>query len=274
LPLLSDRSFHKAPSKEDSVFPLAVADTEPDGWGRRVIARARAKQRSAKRAQGGESVTSALSEVDYLLGVDDISRVGALRFKRTGKTFERAPEPGERGTPPLLEIRQIIDASHALERGTETAQDLRYLRGKGTSLGGMRPKCSLFDDDGSLAIGKFPSIVDDRAVTKGEVLALRLAASAGVNAARARTVYSDGLPVTIVRRFDRVEGNRLPYASAATMLQAARGDDRSYTEIADQTRSPAGVSSRVRRKWTCQTQKPGCSRPPSSTRAVTKPSAY
>jgi serine/threonine-protein kinase HipA len=216
------------------VFPFAVADTEPDGWGRRVIARARAKQRSAKRVEGNEPPTSALSELDYLLGVDDISRVGALRFKRTGKSFERVPEPGERGTPPLLELRQIIHASHALERGTETAEDLRYLRGRGTSLGGMRPKCSLIDQDGWLAIGKFPSISDDRAVTKGEVLALRLAAQAGVNAAHARTVYSDDLPVTVVRRFDRVDGNRLPYASAATMLQAARSEDRSYTEIADQ----------------------------------------
>ncbi|HEY0469179.1 MAG TPA: HipA domain-containing protein, partial [Polyangiaceae bacterium] len=71
-------------------------------------------------------------------------------------------------------------------------------------------------------------------VTKGEVLALRLAARAGINAAQARTVYSGDLPVTVVRRFDRVSGSRLPYSSAATMLQASRQEDRSYTEIADQ----------------------------------------
>jgi len=85
-------------------------------------------------------------------------------------------------------LERVFQASRAVERGDETAEDLRYLQGKGTSLGGMRPKCTLLDEDGRLAIGKFPSLSDERSVTRGEVLALKLAAQAGIDAAPARVV--------------------------------------------------------------------------------------
>jgi serine/threonine-protein kinase HipA len=90
-----------------------------------------------------------------------------------------------------------------------------------------------------LAIGKFPSVTDERSVTKGEVLALRLARRAGINAADARIVESDGSVVALIRRFDRTpEGGRLMYVSAATMLGAEPGDhgEHSYTEIVDALR--------------------------------------
>src|ERR1700675_1431139 len=74
---------------------------------------------------------------------------------------------------------------------------------RGTSLGGLRPKCSVIDDDGALSIGKFPSVEDERAVTKGEVLAMQLAKAAGINAPQARVIDSEGIPVTLIRRFDR-----------------------------------------------------------------------
>ncbi len=239
LPLLTDRQFRKAPRRSDSVFHFALGDTEPDGWGCRVIARDHAKQRRRGAAASGAATTLALTELDYLLGVDDISRVGALRLRDASGNFVRAIEDSERGTPPLMELADILRASHAVERGTETVNDLRYLRGRGTSLGGMRPKCTVIDEDGHLAIGKFPSIHDDRAVTKGEVLALRLAAMAGINAAQARIVYSEGVPVALIRRFDRVLGGRIPYLSATAMLQASREDEHSYTEIADRIISVA-----------------------------------
>lgn len=88
--------------------------------------------------------------------------------------------------------------------------DLAYLRGRATSLGGMRPKCTVVDEDGHLAIGKFPTVSDDRAVTKAEVLAFNLAAAAGIDAARGRIVHSDGIPVALIRRFDRTNGGRIP----------------------------------------------------------------
>lgn len=95
------------------------------------------------------------------------------------------------------------------------------------------------DDDGRLAIGKFPSVHDERAVTKGEVLALRLAALAGIDAAEARAVSSNGVAVALVRRFDRTaSGQRIPFISAATFIGADPNDEQVhfYTEIVDALR--------------------------------------
>jgi serine/threonine-protein kinase HipA len=97
----------------------------------------------------------------------------------------------------------------------------------------MRPKCTIVDDDGHLAIGKFPSVQDERAVTRAEVLALRLAQTAGIDTSHARIVLSDNVPVALIRRFDRHNGGRIPYLSAASLLQASREEDHSYTEIAE-----------------------------------------
>ncbi|MFM9092574.1 MAG: type II toxin-antitoxin system HipA family toxin, partial [Verrucomicrobiota bacterium] len=213
--------------------------TEPDGWGRRVILRDHAKQRQLARRAGASPAPAALTALDFLLAVDDGCRVGALRFRDEEGRFQRTREPGRRTTPPLLELRQIVAASRAVENSRETAADLAYLRGRGTSLGGLRPKCAVLDADGSPAIGKFPSVQDSRAVTKGEVLALELARLAGINAAEARLVDSEGVPVALIRRFDRTpDGKRLLYASAATLLgvESASGEDHSYTEILDALR--------------------------------------
>jgi serine/threonine-protein kinase HipA len=235
LPLVIGNQFRKAPSKDDSVFHFAFADTEPDGWGCRVIARDHAKRRNAAQRTGENLSPSELGEIDCLLGVDDVSRIGALRLldPDTGK-FLRTIEAEGRGTPPLLELSQLMAASRAVEMHRETEADLRYLRGRGTSIGGMRPKCTVVDNDGHLAIGKFPSIKDDRSVTRGEVLALHLAATAGIRVADSRIVMSDDVPVALIRRFDRVAGGaRIPYLSAGSMIQAARQDDHAYTQIAD-----------------------------------------
>ena len=143
-------------------------------------------------------------------------------------------EGKEEEAPPLIELGHLLSASHAVEAKKETAADLAYLRGRGTSLGGMSPKCTVTDDDGALSIGKFPSIADERAVTKGEVLALTLARKAGINAAAARIVQSEDLPVALIRRFDRRgNGHRVMYVSAAAMLAAevTEPEEHTYTEI-------------------------------------------
>lgn len=232
LPLVPGNQFRKAPSKEDSIFHFAFADTEPDGWGCRVIARDHAKRRRSAQADGRQVPAVELSEIDYLLGVDDSSRIGAIRILDLDSgTFLRTPEDDHRSTPPLLELAHLMSASKAVEMNKETEADLRYLRGRGTSVGGMRPKCTVVDDDGHLAIGKFPSVKDDRSVTRGEVLALHLAADAGITVADARVVMSEDIPVALIRRFDRVAGGRIPYLSAGSMMQASRQDDHSYTQI-------------------------------------------
>jgi serine/threonine-protein kinase HipA len=237
LPLVSGPQFHKR-TGDGSVFHDAIADTEPDGWGRRVILRDHIKQREMRR-RAGQDDDAALGSMDFLLAVDDASRIGALRFADEKGVFQRPAEEGYRTAPPLIELAALMSASHAVENHTETAADLAYLRGRGTTLGGVRPKCTVVDDDRRLAIGKFPSVTDERAVTKGEVLALCLAHEAGINAAAARIVESDGLPVAVLRRFDRNRaGQRIMYLSAATIVGVDRRapDEHSYAEIADAIR--------------------------------------
>jgi serine/threonine-protein kinase HipA len=230
--------FHKK-AAEGSVFHAVIADCEPDGWGRQVIRRDYVKRRQQAQQAGEEVDTPPLNALDCLLAVDDASRVGALRFRDEEGFFQRVAEQGRRTAPPLIELGALLAASRAVENHNETAADLAYLRGRATSLGGLRPKCTVIDDDGRLSIGKFPSVADERAVTKGEVLALQLAVDAGIDAASARLVNSDGAPVALIRRFDRnQEGARILYVSAATMMGVERhdGQDHAYTEIVDAIR--------------------------------------
>ena len=238
LPLTAGPQFHRK-TRDGSAFQAALADTEPDGWGKRVIQRDYAKRRQQARREGLEVATQPLNAMDYLLAVDDVSRVGALRLRDEEGRYQRTVDEGRRTTPPLVELAQLLTATQAVETNTETEADLAYLRGRGTSLGGLRPKCSVLDEDGWLAIGKFPSVGDERPVTKGEVLAMRLARKAGIDAADARIVESDGAPVAVIRRFDRTgNGARLMYVSAATMLGVEPGDsgEHSYTELVDTLR--------------------------------------
>jgi serine/threonine-protein kinase HipA len=237
LPLQTGPQFHKKP-RDGSVFHSVIADTEPDGWGRMVILRAQAKRRSAAK-EIGETLPPIATGLDFLLEVDDPSRVGALRFRDEAGQFQRVVEHGRSAAPPLIELRHLTAATRAVEMNAETAADLEYLRGRGTSLGGLRPKCSIIDSVGRLSIGKFPSVTDERAVTKAEVLALHLATHAGVRAAEAKLVMSDETPVAVIRRFDRGKGGgRLMYASAATLLGVDTGapGEHTYAEIVDAIR--------------------------------------
>jgi serine/threonine-protein kinase HipA len=251
LQLAAGPQFHRK-TRDGSPFHAAIADTAPDGWARRVIQRDHVKRRQEARRAGEHIEARALNELDYLLAVDDFSRVGALRLQDEDGVFQRMPEEGRRTAPPLIELGQLLTATRAVETNTETAADLAYLLGRGTSLGGLRPKCSVVDDDGRLSIGKFPSVTDERAVTQGEVLALKLAAVAGISAAEGRLVDSDGVPVALIRRFDRPTGGRLMYVSAATMLGAEPSDpgEHTYTEIVDAIRSyGAAVQADIDELW-------------------------
>jgi serine/threonine-protein kinase HipA len=228
----SGYQLRKPPTSKDSCFFLALADTEPDAWGRRVIARAHAK------ARANDVSLRPLTEMDYISSVDDFSRVGALRLRNEHGQYLRCVPDGARSTPAFLELEKILFASRAVEVSQETAEDLAYLQGKGTSLGGMRPKCTILDSNGSLSIGKFSSMSDERSVTRGEVLALRLARLAGIDSAQARIVMVQDQPVAMIRRFDRTsEQSRIPYISAATLLQTNREEEHSYTEMIDVMRT-------------------------------------
>jgi serine/threonine-protein kinase HipA len=252
LQLVAGPQFHKK-SRDGSIFHAAIADTEPDGWSRRVILRDHAKRMQEARRVGAEVNSRPLTHLDFLLEVDDASRVGALRFQDDEGVFRRTPDPGGRTAPPLIELKQLAAATRSVETNSETAAELAYLRGRGTSLGGMRPKCTVVDEKGRLSIGKFPSVADERAVTKGEVLAMKLGSAAGIHAAEARLVDSDGIPVALITRFDRPDGGgRLPYISAATMLGAESSDpsEHAYTEIVDALRvHGASAQSDIEELW-------------------------
>jgi serine/threonine-protein kinase HipA len=229
LPLHEGHVTRRAASAEDSPFPAALADTEPDTWGTRIIQRAHAKRRQRDPALGP------LGRFDILTAVDDFSRVGALRLRDANGQFLRSESAFR--TPQLVELDKIYAAARAVEQNNETEADLKYLQGKATSLGGLRPKCTLLDSDGTLALGKFPSITDTRSIVRGEVLALKLARLAGLDAAEARVEMIDGAPVAVIRRFDRTpDAARIAYLSGGSLLQARRGEDRAYTEIADTLR--------------------------------------
>lgn len=241
LPKQNGQFYRSAPKGRThaSLFFGAISDTEPDGWARQVIRRDWAKQKEAGGVSTPTGITDHLNSLDYLLSVDDLSRVGALRFCLGDGESLRAANGNERSAPPLLELPRLIGASQRVETDDATSADLRYLRGKGTSLGGLRPKASVVDGDGSLAIAKFPSVQDDRDVTRGEVLALRLARMAGIETPHARVELAGQTPVALITRFDRVTGGRLMFASAMTMLGIDDDDDHSYTEIADAIRMNA-----------------------------------
>lgn len=205
----------------------AFSDCAPDGWGRRLIQRD--ESRRARRAQSTER---SFGEIDYLLGVRDDMRQGALRFWDPNNDQFLAPE--DEGVPPLRELPRLLHAADRLERDSATDEDLRALLRGGSSLGGARPKAHVRDRSGRASIAKFPSPSKDSwDVMRWEAVAMRLAEAAGITVASSQLHVIDDKPVLIVDRFDRVGGQRVGYVSALTMLEANDGEQRSYLEIAE-----------------------------------------
>ncbi len=209
-------------TSDKSALPGALRDTAPDRWGRQLI------KRAFRKAGGGR----ALSEIDYLLAITDQTRIGALRYKRDNEHgFDH--DIGHYRVPPLLQLPALINAADAVQANTATAADLRLLLNEGSPLGGARPKSAVMDNDGTLAIAKFPKTDDDRSITHGEVLAMTLATKAGLNVATARLQDVAGRPVALITRFDRQGEQRIPFLSAMSLLGLNDGDEATYTDIAE-----------------------------------------
>jgi serine/threonine-protein kinase HipA len=205
----------------------ALGDSAPDRWGR-VLMR-RADRRRAKKA--GETPRT-LREIDYLLMVDDEARQGALRFSRDPSGPFLASDDAVR-IPPLVELPRLLSAAEHVVGDTESDEDLRLLLAPGSSLGGARPKASVRDKDGHLAIAKFPHRDDDYNVVLWEAVALRLAREAGVSVAPWRIETVADRAILLVRRFDRNGRVRIPFLSAMSMLGARDNETRSYLEFVD-----------------------------------------
>lgn len=231
-------SVSRAPhyAGEDRRMFGALGDSAPDRWGQTLLRRVERRQ-----AKTENRAPRALHEVDFLLGVTDSVRQGALRLALTdGGPFVAPERPS--GVPPLVELPALLAAADRYLADQETAEDLRLLLAPGSSLGGARPKASVRDTNGTLLIAKFPKrIEDDYRVVAWEAVALQLARDAGLRTTESRLDRLADNDVLLVTRFDRrvtAHGvRRIPYLSAMSMLGAVDGERRSYVEIADALRA-------------------------------------
>ena len=217
------------PYHATSAKPLfgAIGDSAPDRWGRVLMRRA-----ERRRAEHERQAPRSLREIDYLLMVDDEARQGALRFaEREGGPFLAGNGPVK--IPPLVELPRLLSAADHVLSDSDTDEDLRLLLAPGSSLGGARPKASVRDRDGHLAIAKFPSKGDEVNTVRWEAVALTLAAKAGITVPVWRLEAVAGKPVLLLRRFDRERGTRIPFLSAMSMLDAQDNEPRSYLEFVD-----------------------------------------
>lgn len=217
-------SFHASLDK-----PLfgAIDDSAPDRWGRLLMRRS-----ERKNAEREKRTARALREVDFLLMVDDEGRQGALRFKKK----EEGPfltTYNNNHIPPLVSVGKLLTAANRVLQESDTEEDLRLLLAPGASLGGARPKASVRDKDGHLAIVKFPKKDDEINVIAWESVALTLAAKAGIEVPEWSLISAGRRLILLSRRFDRRQNMRIPFLSAMNCLGAKDNEMHSYLEIAD-----------------------------------------
>lgn len=190
-------------------------------------------QREERRLARAEArAPHSLGEADYLLRVGDFARQGALRFTVAGGPFLAQTD----AIPPMVKLPELLSAALKAETDKEGDDDLKLLLAPGSSLGGARPKASVIDRDGTLAIAKFPKADDTVRVPLWEALALTLAHHAGIPTPAWRLESIARRPVLILGRFDRDGVKRIPFLSAMSMLGAADGEAHSYLELADALR--------------------------------------
>ncbi|WP_345954032.1 HipA domain-containing protein [Mucilaginibacter sp. PAMB04168] len=210
-------------------------DSMPDTWGRKLMQR-----RVGQLARESKMPTPTLYEIDYLLGVHDQSRMGALRFKveQDGPFLDDNPK---NPTPPWASIRELQHSAEILEADQDDKainQSLALLLAPGSSLGGARPKANILDDDGHPWIAKFPSGADQFDKAAWEYLAYLLATKAGIQMSECRIEKVYGPHHTFfTKRFDRINGERIHFASAMTMTgrneEINREDTPSYLDLAE-----------------------------------------
>ncbi|QOF68483.1 type II toxin-antitoxin system HipA family toxin [Actinobacillus sp. GY-402] len=207
-------------------------DSCPDRWGRLLM-----KRREAFKANQEQRRPNQLGEIDYLLGVHDTNRMGALRFK-TDLNGDFLDNQSQFATPPISSLRELEYASLQVEQ--DNTQDNDYLKwlsmliAPGSSLGGARPKASVIDENQQLWIAKFPSRYDDYDIGAWEFVAYRLALQAGIQMAECRIErFNQPFHTFLTKRFDRLGTQRLHFTSALTQLGYYDGDyEASYLEIA------------------------------------------
>lgn len=210
-------------------------DSMPDTWGRTLM-----KRREAQLAREKNVKPKTLYDIDFLLGVFDESRMGALRFK-IDLVGEFLDNDKVTSTPPWASIRELQNAAFIFENDINNEDVNRYLSvliTPGSSLGGARPKANILDADKSLWIAKFPSKTDTIDKAAWEFLAYQLATKAGIEMAPCHMERILGKHHTFfTKRFDRKNGERIHFASAMTMTgnneDTIRDNQASYLDIAE-----------------------------------------
>jgi serine/threonine-protein kinase HipA len=210
-----------------SGLPGSFADATPDRWGRRLLTRS---------IRATEGVTGRLiSDVDFLLGVSDETRQGALRFR--GRDTDAVAAAGTE-VPKMIRLPELMRAADAVARDPDDFAPVKVLLDAGTgTLGGARPKASVTDGK-KLFIAKFGHHHDEWDVMAWEKTALDLAGQAGLTTPRRKLARIAGKSVLLVERFDREPAetplHRIPYISAMSMLQGTDGDPHDYLDLVEE----------------------------------------
>ena len=218
---------------EKNIFGM-FADASPDRWGRILM-----KRREAIKARRERRKPNKMYDSDFLLGVYDQTRVGALRFK-VDVNGPFLSDDTETAAPPWATLRSLEEASRQFEKDDNYLNDkwLKQLLKPGSSLGGARPKVTVEDEQGNLWIAKFPSKNDEYDVGAWEKVVHDLAKLCGLNVPESKVEkFSKDGSTFLVKRFDRDGEKRIHFASAMTTLGkndgASSDDGSSYIDIVD-----------------------------------------
>jgi len=230
-----DISWYSGPQFPNNKENFGVfTDSMPDTWGRKLMQR-----RAAQLAKENNRPVKSLQDLDYLLGVHDFTRMGALRFK-TDPNGSFLDSDNHVPVPPWASIRELQFSAKVFEEDVtgEDKKSLELLFAPGSSLGGARPKANIVDDKGNLWIAKFPARNDTTNKAAWEYLAHRLALQSGLSMSDCRLehIYGD-YQTFFTKRFDRDGEERIQFSSAMTMTgnneEMLRGNTASYLEIAE-----------------------------------------
>ncbi|REE07769.1 serine/threonine-protein kinase HipA [Winogradskyella pacifica] len=211
-----DIVFYSGPQYPNNKENFGIfLDSMPDTWGKTLM-----KRRAAQEARAKNEKASALYEIDYLLGVYDESRMGALRFK-TEMDGPFLDNDNQNPTPPWSSLGELQEAVNQLESDDYSDAIRKWIAvliAPGSSLGGARPKANILDAKKNLWIAKFPSKTDTVDKAAWEFLAYQLATAAGIQMADSKIEKISGQYHTfLTRRFDRNNRKRIHFASAMTM---------------------------------------------------------
>ena len=211
-------------ASEDKNYFSVFNDSSPDRWGRILLNR-----KESYKANIEKRTAKTLMDSDYLLGVSDYARMGAIRFMLEGEIDFSSKE---NDIPPINTLRELESASLSYEN-EEDIDKYRLLLDPGSSLGGSRPKSNVIDTDGSLWIAKFPSKNDEYDVGKSEYHIYSLAKKCGLNVVESKIAKFSKIGSTfLVKRFDRNQNKRVHFESAMALLGKRDGDKTtSYLDI-------------------------------------------